>query len=92
MLKRELKEFIDARTGEVWDDVRKKMGRMQLKSKEKISPFLTKKDKENKAEGCEELKEEKMDKAEKDKEEQKASIEDEPVQIFVDENEEKKSD
>lgn len=33
MLKRELKEFIDARTGEVWDDVRKKMGRMQLKSK-----------------------------------------------------------
>jgi hypothetical protein len=35
MLKRELKEFIDARTGSQWDDVRKRMSKMQLKGKEK---------------------------------------------------------
>ena len=46
MRKRDLLEFIKARVGSQWDDVRKRMQKMQLKEKEKINQFLSKKDKE----------------------------------------------
>jgi len=42
MLKRDLIEFINARTGSHWDDIRRRMSKMQLKEKEKINNFIKK--------------------------------------------------
>jgi hypothetical protein len=46
MTKKELIAFIDSRVGQHWDDIRKRMRKMQVKDKEKLSQFLAKKDKE----------------------------------------------
>jgi DNA-binding CsgD family transcriptional regulator len=42
MTKRDLTEFIDARQGPHWDEVRKRIAKMQLKEKDKINNYLTK--------------------------------------------------
>jgi hypothetical protein len=52
MIKRDLIEFINAREGPHWDDVRRRMNKMQLKEKEKINNFI-KKDKGEKTERME---------------------------------------
>ena len=60
--KKDLTAFIEARVGGYWDDIRRKMGKMQVKEREKMSKFL-KKEKEEQAEEKkgEEVKEEKAD-------------------------------
>lgn len=47
MTKRDLTNFIEARVGSQWDDIRKRMKKMQLKDKS-ITPFLKKEDKDKK--------------------------------------------
>jgi len=46
MTKRDLINFIDQRVGSQWDDIRRRMKKMQLKS---ITPFLSRKDKTDKS-------------------------------------------
>lgn len=45
MRKKDLTTFIDERVGPNWDDIRRRMKKMNLKEKEKLNQFL-KKDKE----------------------------------------------
>jgi hypothetical protein len=46
MTKRDLLNFIDQRVGTQWDDIRRRMTKMQLKP---ITPYLHRKDKEEKS-------------------------------------------
>lgn len=45
MTKRDLNSFIEGRVGPHWDDIRRRMKKMQVKEGEKINQYL-KKDKE----------------------------------------------
>lgn len=49
MRKKDLTSFIDERVGPHWDDIRRRMKKMQLKDREKLNQFL-KKDKEKEPE------------------------------------------
>ena len=60
MRKRDLTQFIDARRGSEWDDIRRKMKKMNLKEKEKINKYFNKKEKDG--EGGKEDKESEEDK------------------------------
>jgi len=44
MTKRELTNFTESRPGDIWEGIRKKMQKMQLKTKN-ITQFLTKEEK-----------------------------------------------
>lgn len=55
MSKKDLKSFIDARVGPHWDDIRRRMQKMQIKPRERITNFVKKdktdQDKEDKDKG-----------------------------------------